>query len=63
VTRYRVTVRGEGIELRGFVDEEPALNTVAAALPTAMVVASPAEQAMEAEPDVGTAWNATWQKR
>ena len=44
MARYRITVRGEGVELRGFIDGDAAmLNDLAEAMrPFGVVVASPA---------------------
>jgi hypothetical protein len=46
--RWRITVRGEGIELRGYLDDTewiPALQELSEAMkPFGMVVASPADE-------------------
>ena len=43
MTRFRITVRGEGVELRGYIDSEEALHQIAGALGNrVVVVASPA---------------------
>lgn len=42
--RSRVTIRGEGVELRGYVDEAARLVALAEAMrPFGLVIASPAE--------------------
>lgn len=43
MSRFRVTVRDASIELRGFIDGEDVLRTVADDMAPAAVVASPAE--------------------
>lgn len=40
--RYRVTIRDENLQLRGYVDGEDALRRVANAVAPSMVIASPA---------------------
>ncbi len=42
--RFRTTIRGEGVELRGYVDDSVSLNALSVAMePFGIVIASPAE--------------------
>ena len=43
MTRFRVTVRDASIELRGYVDGEDALRTLADDMAPTLVIASPVE--------------------